>query len=65
MAAEDAQITAELARKMTPEQKLRVVERLWRTARALKAAGLRAQHPEWSEPQLARAVRDAFLFRHG
>ena len=65
MAAEDAALTAELVRRMTPEQKLRAAERLWWSARALKLAALRARHPEWSDEQLARAVRDAFLFRHG
>jgi hypothetical protein len=52
-------------RGMTPEQKLRAAERLYWSARAIKGAALRASHPEWSEAQVARAVRDAFLFHHG
>jgi hypothetical protein len=39
--------------------------RIYWSARAIKAAALRAEHPEWSDEELARAVRDAFLFRHG
>jgi hypothetical protein len=51
--------------RMTPEQKLRAAMRIYWSARAIKAAALRAEHPEWSDEELARAVRDAFLFRHG
>ena len=49
-------------RQMTPEEKLRAAERLYVSARQLKAAALRAQHPEWTEEAVARAVRDAFLY---
>ena len=50
-----------ILRAMTPEQKLRAVERLYLTARALKAAWLRDQHPDWSEDDVQRAVRGIFL----
>ncbi len=59
---EDPQV--EIFRRMTPEQKLRAAERLYWSARELKAAGFRAQHPEWSEAQVEKAVRDVFLFHH-
>jgi hypothetical protein len=49
-------------RQMTPEEKLWAAERLYVSARQLKAAALRAQHPEWSEEAVARAVRDALLY---
>lgn len=52
----------EIFRRMTPEQKLRAAMRLYWSARELKAAWFRAEHPEWSEAQVAKAVRDAFLF---
>lgn len=48
--------------RLTPEQKLRAAERLYWSARALKAAAFRARHPEWSEADVQAAVRDVFLF---
>ena len=47
---------------MTPEQKLRITTRLYWTARELKAAGLRRQHPEWTEQQIDQKVREIFLY---
>jgi hypothetical protein len=52
----------EIIGRMTPEQKLRAAERLYWSARALKAGALRALHPEWSDAQVEAAVREAFLF---
>ncbi|MBK6920356.1 MAG: hypothetical protein IPH07_23350 [Deltaproteobacteria bacterium] len=49
----------------TPEQRLQTALRLYWSARAFKAAALRAVHPDWSEQAIAAAVREAFLFRHG
>lgn len=60
--AEDPQV--EIFRRMTPEQKLRAAERLYWSARELKAAWFRHEHPEWSEQQVKKAVRDVFLFHH-
>jgi hypothetical protein len=51
----------EIIRRMTPEAKLRVSFEHYAFARKLKAAGIRMQHPEWSEEQVQAAVRDAFL----
>ncbi len=48
-------------RAMTPEQKLLATASLNDLARELKAAGLRGQHPEWSEEQIQTAVREMFL----
>jgi hypothetical protein len=50
-------------RAMSGEQKLKLAEQLYWTARKLKAAGIRAQHPDWSEVQITEAVRQIFL--HG
>lgn len=47
---------------MTPAQKLRAAERLYYSARQLKAAALRAQHPDWTEEAIQQAVRDIFLY---
>ncbi len=57
MTAEEIRIL----RAMTPEQKLRAVEKLYWTARALKVAWLRSQHPDWSEEEVERKVREIFL----
>jgi hypothetical protein len=51
-----------ILRALTPEQKLQAASRLYHSARQLKEAALRAQHPDWPEPRIQRAVRDAFLY---
>ncbi len=48
-------------RVLTPVEKLKAAERLYHSARQLKAAALRAQHPDWTEEAIRRAVREAFL----
>lgn len=57
-AARDAQIAA--YRRMTPAEKLAVAFRLRRTARELKAAALRAEHPDWSEQRVQFEVTEVF-----
>jgi hypothetical protein len=47
---------------MSPAQKLRAAERLYYSARQLKAAALRAQHPDWNEEAIREAVRQIFLY---
>jgi hypothetical protein len=47
---------------MTPEQKLRIAANLYYSARALKAAGLRDQHPDWSEKEIQEKVKEIFLY---
>jgi hypothetical protein len=54
----------EIIARMTPAQKLEASMRLYWSARKLKAAGIRAEHPEWSEAEVAAAVRAAFLFHN-
>ncbi len=51
-----------ILRAMTPAQKLDAMQRIYNTARDLKAAGLRMQHPDWSDDQINAAVREAFLY---
>lgn len=51
-----------ILRAMSPAQKLKAAEQLYWSARQLKAAALRAQHPGWSEEEIERAVREAFLY---
>jgi len=45
----------------TPAQKLRAAERLYWSARQLKAAALRAEHPDWTDEAIRKAVREIFL----
>jgi Rv0078B-related antitoxin len=47
---------------MSPAQKLRAAEHLYLSARQLKAAALRAQHPDWTEEAIRQAVRQIFLY---
>jgi len=48
-------------RAMSPQRKLEVVEEANRTARELALAGLRTRHPEGSEEQLFRLLKDLTL----
>jgi hypothetical protein len=47
---------------MTPEQKLRAAMNLYHSARKLKAAALKQQHPDWTEKQIEQKVREIFLY---
>jgi len=47
-------------RAMTGLRRLRLAEQLYWSARKMKAAGLRSQHPDWSESRLNEAVRELF-----
>ncbi len=39
-------------RAMTGARRLRLAERLYWSARKMKTAGLRSQHPDWTEQRL-------------
>ena len=49
-------------RAMSPAEKLRIAQELYYSARRLKAAALRSWHPEWSEEEVQRKVREIFLY---
>jgi hypothetical protein len=51
-----------LLRAMSGAERLRLAERLYWSARKIKAAGLRAQHPDWPEERLNAEV--ARIFRY-
>ena len=51
-----------LLQSMTPEQKLKLLSDLFRSAHKLKAAGLRKQHPDWTEEEVQQKVREIFLY---
>jgi hypothetical protein len=48
--------------EMTPEKKLQVALGLYYSAKELKAAGLKRQHPEWSIEKISQKVREIFLY---
>jgi hypothetical protein len=48
-------------KSMTPEEKLKVGLRLIYSSRELKAAGLRVSHPNWTEEEIRKKVREIFL----
>jgi len=60
----DSELTPEYIaalQRMTGAEKLRAAFQLYETARKVKAAGLRHLHPDWSEEEVQRQVREIFL----
>jgi hypothetical protein len=47
---------------MTPEQRLKIALDLYDSARELKAGSLKARHPDWTEEQIQKTVREIFLY---
>ena len=47
---------------MTPEKKLQLALDLYYSAKELKFAGLKRQHPEWSMEKINQKVREIFLY---
>jgi hypothetical protein len=45
-------------RRMTADEKVRVAQSLWREVWNAAAAGVRARHPDWPEPQVQDGVRE-------
>ena len=50
-----------ILRAMPGEQRLRLAEMLYWSARKLKAAGVRSEHPDWPEVQVNTEVNRIFL----
>lgn len=48
-------------RAMSPSERLHQAERLYWMARGLRTARERALHPDWTEEQIQRRVREIFL----
>jgi len=59
---EASKIQSEIYRKMTPAQKFEEVHKMRETAWNLKAAGLRAIHPNWTEKEVQETTRKIFLY---
>lgn len=51
-----------ILQRMTPEERLQAFTLLYRSARNVKVSALRAFHPDWTEPQVQAALREAFLY---
>jgi Rv0078B-related antitoxin len=47
-------------RAMTGQERLRLAQQLYWSARKMKTAGVRAQHPDWSEAQVEAEVLRIF-----
>ena len=50
-----------ILRRMTGQQRLKLAEEMFCAARRLKSAGVRHQHPDWSEEAVEDEVRRHFL----
>jgi hypothetical protein len=51
----------EILRQMSGERRLQVAEQLYWMARRIKTAGVRNQHPDWSDEQVQTEVTRIFL----
>lgn len=58
---EAERIQDELIRRMTPGRRLQIARELYETAWQLKEAGLRRQHPDWSEEEIRAKCRRVFV----
>ena len=47
---------------MSGEEKLRTAAKMWWTARNLKTAFLKRQHPDWSEEKIETKVKEIMLY---
>ncbi len=59
--AEAEKVRIAAIRRMTPAEKWQVIQNLYWFARDMKSAGVRSQHPEWSEEQVQTEVKRIFL----
>jgi hypothetical protein len=50
-----------LLRAMSGERRLQLAEEMFWLARRLKVAGIRHQHPDWSEEKVIAEVNHIFL----
>ena len=54
-------VQKQIYRSMTAEQKLQAALRLYRSARQLKTAAIRLEHPDWNEKEVQEKVREIFV----
>ncbi len=60
--SEAREVQIGIFRAMAPEKKLQLLQRLYFSARELKAAELRHRHPDWDEDAIQEKVREIFLY---
>ena len=60
--AEVSDLRASAFSRMSPAQKLRMVEELYETGIQLRTAGLLMQHPDWSREQAEFEARRSLLY---
>ena len=51
----------ELIRRMSPGRRLEIAQELYETAWQLKEAGLRRQHPDWSDADIRAKCQRIFI----
>ncbi len=49
-------VMADVLRKKTPAERIRIGFGLWTSVRTMLMAHLKREHPEWSEKELHRAI---------
>ena len=54
-------IQKRIYKSMTPDEKFAVANGLYWAARRTREAWLRSLHPDWTEEQISRTVREIFL----
>ncbi len=55
-------VQVEIYRNMSAQRKLEIASDLYRTARELKAMAIRDDHPDWTEEEVQKKVREIFLY---
>ncbi len=58
-------VQRDIYRRMTPAEKWRRLVELDQTARAIKRAGVRMLHPDWTDEEVEREVVRLFLHARG
>lgn len=49
-------------KSLSPDEKLKLAEKLYSSAKSLKISAIRKQHPHWSEEKVAKKVMEIFLY---
>ena len=49
-----------ILKTLSPNEKLKLAENLYTSAKTLKGSAIRQQHPHWSEEKIAEKVKEIF-----